>query len=85
MNVRNLIPAELQEQALARLQQLSEAEILEPFYTKRITRTGNIIDVWVTTTALLNETGKVYGIATTARTIESKNAQLMETPNGEKG
>jgi two-component system CheB/CheR fusion protein len=85
MNVRDLIPAELQEQALARVQQLSEAEILEPFYTKRITRTGNIIDVWVTATALVNETGKMYAIATTARAIESKNAQLMETPNGEQG
>jgi len=67
MNVRDRIPKELQEVALARVHQLSRAEILEPYPTQRLTKTGKVVSVSMISTALLNEAGKMYAIATTER------------------
>jgi two-component system CheB/CheR fusion protein len=74
MNVRDRIPEGLREEALARLQQLSQAEIMEPYRTQRITKDGNVVEVWMTSTALMNEAGKMYAIATTERTRGSVNS-----------
>ena len=70
MNIRDLIPKELREAALARVQQLSLAQVLEPYRTKRISKDGSVLDVWMTATALVNEAGNMYAIATTERTAE---------------
>ncbi|MDD2919467.1 chemotaxis protein CheB [Rhodoferax sp.] len=67
MNVRERIPIELQERALAQVRQLSEAQTLAPFKTRRLTRDGRVLDVALTATALLDEAGQVYAIATTER------------------
>ncbi len=67
MNVRELIPQGLREEALSRLRRLSQAEILEPYRTQRITKNGAVLEVWITGTALVNETGQMYAIATTER------------------
>jgi two-component system CheB/CheR fusion protein len=67
MNVRDRIPAELREQALNRIHQLSQAEILEPYLTRRLTRDGTALEVSIISTALMNETGRMYAIATTER------------------
>ena len=40
MNVRDRIPEGLREEALAKVHQLSQAEILEPYRTQRITKDG---------------------------------------------
>jgi two-component system CheB/CheR fusion protein len=81
MNVRDRIPEGLREEALAKLHQLSQAEILEPYRTQRITKDGNVVDVWMTPTALMNEAGQMYAIATTERTRESKFGQTMDVRN----
>ena len=72
MNVRDRIPEGLRAEALAKVHQLSQAEILEPYPTRRIAKDGRIVDVWLTATALLNESGQMYAIATTERKRESK-------------
>ena len=69
MNVRERIPPALREQALATLRRLSEAEILDAYHTERITKQGQVIAVSIISTALVNDSGEVYGIATTERTI----------------
>jgi two-component system CheB/CheR fusion protein len=71
MNVRERIPPELREEALARVQQLSNAQVLETCQTQRLTRSGAVVKVSLTATALVNEAGKVYAIATTERVRES--------------
>jgi two-component system CheB/CheR fusion protein len=81
MNVRDRIPEGLREEALAKLHQLSRAEILEPYRTQRIAKEGNVVEVWMTSTALVNEAGQMYAIATTERTRESKLGQTMEVRN----
>ena len=67
MNVRDRVPEELRDEALGKVLQLSRAKILEPYLTQRIAQNGSILDVWITSTALVNEAGQIYGIATTER------------------
>ena len=67
MNVRDRIPAALQESALAKVHQLSQTEILEPYQTQRLAKDGTVKAVSLTSTALVNESGNMYAIATTER------------------
>jgi two-component system CheB/CheR fusion protein len=73
MNVRDRVPEGLREAALADVLKLCRAEILEPYRTQRIAKDGTVVEVWMTATALVNETGRRYAIATTERPTESKN------------
>jgi len=73
MNIRDRIPEGLREEALAKVHQLSLAEILEPYRTQRIAKDGTVVDVSMVSTALVNEAGQMYAIATTERTRESKD------------
>lgn len=72
MNVRDLIPEGLRQQALAMVGQLSHAEILVPYRTQRICKDGTVLDVSMISTALVNADGQIYGIATTERASGSK-------------
>ena len=67
MNVRDRIPAGQREDALAQVYQLSQSEILAPYRTQRIAKDGKVIEVWMTSTALVDEAGKMYAVATTER------------------
>ena len=67
MNVRDRIPPGLREEALARVLQLSRAEVLEPYLTQRLAKGGAILEVSIIATALVDETGKMYAVATTER------------------
>jgi len=69
MNVHQLIPADLQGDAVAREQQLSCSEILEPYITKRIAKDGSVIEISLISTALVNDTGEMYAVATTERIV----------------
>ena len=67
MNINELVPQEARPQALFHIHQLSRAEVIEPFHTRRLTRSGALQDVSVTATSLVDAEGKVYAIATTER------------------
>jgi PAS domain S-box-containing protein len=67
MNARDRIPKSLQKDAIVKEFELSQAEILEPYRTQRLTKDGSVLEVWITATALLNEDGNVHAIATTER------------------
>ncbi len=69
MNARERIPPELREKALATLRQLSQAEILESYRTERLDKQGVVVRVSIISTALLDESGQMYAIATTERAI----------------
>ena len=73
MNIRDLIAEPQREEAMGRVQRLSQAEILEPYRTQRLAKDGRAVDVMLTATALLNEAGEVYAIATTGRQIRRKS------------
>ena len=80
MNARDRIPKALQKDALVKEYELSQAEILEPYRTQRLTQSGAILEVWITATALMNEVGHMHAIATTERarltseTVEANNS-----------
>ncbi len=67
MNTSDRIPVPLREQALAHVQQLSQAQVLEPYLTQRIAKDGSVLEVSLTSTALLDTAGHMYAIATTER------------------
>ncbi len=67
MNVRERIPAALRESALAEVRQLSQAQTLQPYATQRLAKDGSVLDVSLTSTALVNGAGQMYAIATTER------------------
>jgi two-component system CheB/CheR fusion protein len=70
MNVRDRIPPTQREQEIEKMKQLSRAEILEPYRTQRLTKSGKIVEISMIATALLNEAGQMYAIATTERANE---------------
>ena len=67
MNVRERIPQNLQRECLVKAVKLSQSEILEPYQTQRLTKSGKVLNVRITATALVNDSGIVYAIATTER------------------
>jgi len=67
LNVRDRIPEPLRDAALASLAQLSRAEVLEPYLTQRLAKSGESMEVSVISTALVDEAGVMYAVATTER------------------
>ncbi len=69
MNVHDRIPEALRQGALEKLVHLGKAEVLEPYRTQRLDKNGNVLEVSVISTALLNDAGQMYAIATTEREV----------------
>ncbi|MDX1927401.1 MAG: chemotaxis protein CheB [Pirellulaceae bacterium] len=67
MNVRDRIPPTIQQECLAKVIKLSKSEKLEPYRTQRLTKSGRVLNIQITATALENDSGVVYAIATTER------------------
>ncbi len=63
------IPEGLKKEALAKAVQLSRAVVLEPYRTKRLAKGGAVVEVMMTATALVDEQGQMYAIATTERLV----------------
>ena len=67
MNIRDMIPVAARVEALAIVQQLSQAEVLQPYVAERISKDGRQLRVSMIATALVDESGTAYAIATTER------------------
>ena len=70
MNVRDRVPESEKAKELQILHQLSASQVLEPYRTRRMVKDGSVLAVWLTATALLDEAGQLYAIATTERAEE---------------
>jgi len=70
MNVRELIPDNMRKDEIGKLRQLAEGKMLESYLTQRIIKGGSIIKVSIISTALVDEEGKIYAIATTERAMK---------------
>ena len=79
MNVRDRIPEALHKKALNKVFGLSQAKILKPYRTQRLTKNAVVVEVWITATALINEVGQMYAVATTERASESPANKSLET------
>lgn len=64
MHIHDMIPEELRHEALAKAQELSIAKSIKPYDSKRIHKDGTVLEVTITTTALLDEAEAIYAIAT---------------------
>lgn len=67
MNIRALIPDSQREAALTMMRRLTQAEVLEPFRTGRLTKDSKVVEISMTATALVNGAQEVYAVFTTER------------------
>jgi two-component system CheB/CheR fusion protein len=84
MNVRDLVPPALHKECVKNLERLARAETLEPYHTQRMTKHGDILDIWLIATALIDGRGAVYAIATTERHTDiGPGSERTERKKGE--
>jgi PAS domain S-box-containing protein len=76
MNIVDTVPKEYQEEALGFLASLKRGELVPNLETKRKTKDGGILDVWLTNTKLTDDKGKLTGLATTERDITVQTKTL---------
>ncbi len=69
MNFRELMPKSEPEAALATLRKLCQAGVLEPQRHKRVAKSGKTVEVSVIASALVDDAGAIYAIATTERAV----------------
>ncbi len=67
MNISEMIPESLREESIKTIKELSKTDLIKPYFTKRISKNGSIIDVCLTSTALINEKNEIYAISTIER------------------
>ena len=82
MNVRERIPTAKRDNALTRIQQLSQTVTLEPYATQRLAKDGQVVEITLTSTALVDADGRMYAIATTERRKEPTPAPARRTTDG---
>lgn len=84
MNACDRIPQGQQDEAPAMALQLGRTEILTPRLTRRLTKKGSVVRVWLTASALISDAGETYAIATTERlskaTVDVLPATFHEQP-----
>jgi PAS domain S-box-containing protein len=78
MKVQDRIPLELRADALDTLRHLARAEVLAPYRTERLTKEGKAVAVSIISTALVNEVGQMYAIATTERLSDALQSPPVE-------
>ncbi len=77
-NVREIVAEPDREAALTLIQKIKQGEIVKSFELRRLAKDGRVLDVWLTTTLLRDETGSPVAIATTERDItERKRAETV--------
>ena len=67
MNILSIVPESERARDREMMDKLWRGEVIQSFYTKRITKDGRILDIWLTISVLKDESGKPYAISTTER------------------
>ncbi len=76
MNIERLTPPNREAERKEFTRRLREGETITSLETQRVTRDNRILDIWLTVTKLVDDTGKPIGIASTERDItERKQAE----------
>jgi len=78
MNIKSLIPPETNNVELKYLEQIASGSIVDSYETKRVTKDGKIIDVWLVITCLKDNKGSISSIATTERDVTERNTLLRK-------
>ncbi len=69
MNISELVPEDKQSEFKSAVEKLTRGEPIKSFKTRRKTKAGEILDVWLTGTVLTDESGRPIEIATTERDL----------------
>ena len=67
MHIQDMIPPDLLRQELDKINQLATGGMLLPYTTRRLTKAGQILEVGLTASALIDAAGRIYAIAATQR------------------
>ena len=71
MNIRDITPEKERESGLAATAKLAQSEDIKPYRTYRIRKDGSEVTVALTATALVDEDGRPYAVATTEREVSA--------------
>jgi PAS domain S-box-containing protein len=77
-NVREIVAEPDREAALTLIQKIKQGGIVKSFELRRLTKDGRVLDVWLTTTLLRDESGSPVAIATTERDITQRKQAEKE-------
>ena len=69
MNISELVPEDNLSELKSFIEKIVRGQSVNSFKNQRKTKAGKILDVWLTGTALLDESGRVTEIATTERDL----------------
>jgi two-component system CheB/CheR fusion protein len=67
LSVADRVPEAERPREQAMRQRLGRAEAVAPYRARRLAKDGRRVEVWLTATALVDEAGAVYAVATTER------------------
>ena len=73
MNIDELVPHDKRAEALNLVKSLFKGKPVRSFQTKRLTKDGRTLDVWLTVTLLRDAAGEPYRVATTERDVTNWN------------
>jgi len=69
MNMEQIVPQDKKNEYLQYLEKISSGDIIESFETQRISKNGQVFDIWLVITCLKDDSGNIHSIATTERDI----------------
>jgi len=69
VNVRRMTPEDEREKMDDLFRRLGAGEVVDSFRTRRKTKGGRIVEVWLTATGLVDEAGTIVSVATTERLV----------------
>jgi two-component system CheB/CheR fusion protein len=69
MNFRDMLSDDARPEVLSMLRRLRKGETLEPLRVRRLIKDGRTVEVWLTISALVNETGQFYALSTIEKQI----------------
>ena len=73
MNIRDMIPEDSQAQELEDMRRGAAGDLPGPSYeTRRMTKDGRTLSVWLTASFLADEAGHVYAMAVTQRIAQGR-------------
>jgi two-component system, chemotaxis family, CheB/CheR fusion protein len=67
MNIRHMIPEDIQTQELENMRRVAAGDMPVPYETRRLSKEGRVLSVWLTASFLADEVGHVYAMAITQR------------------
>jgi len=69
MNIADLIPEDRQKETQALINKIQKGETVRSFKTQRKTKTGHVLEIWLTATLLTDQNGRPVEMATTERNL----------------